>query len=158
MTLAVMGAATIPDAVSITLNRLVVEEGRKRFAYNDATGAQVTCKPNGNLSIGEGINLEVGLDDEEIDWLTARRLGKVAAQLVSYAWYAGADEVRKSVFLDIAFNGGVAGLLHYPKMLGFAAHGDWINAAAECTEKDPKLDASRYAPLRALLRAGAGHV
>jgi len=58
------------------------------------------------------------------------------------------------VFLDIAFNGGLHDLLGYPHMLAAAAKGDWTEAAAQCTEKDPKLDASRYAPLRALLLSG----
>lgn len=144
-------------AVTLTLARLPVEEGTKPFAYNDATGARVTCRPSGNLSIGIGINLETGLDNEEMAWLTAHRLGKLEAQLLPLPWYAGLDPARQSVVLDIGFNEGMHGLLGYPHMIAALALKNWEQAAQECSvaNTDPKLDASRYAPLRAILRTGA---
>lgn len=138
--------------------RLVKEEGKRKFAYNDRTGMQVSCKNDnpaisGNLSIGIGINLEFGLDDEEISWLTFHRLSLVQAQIDKYDWYQ-CDGPRQSVFLDIAFNAGVTGLLRFPSMLHYASLKDWDSCAKECAVADPKLNLSRYAPLRQILLTG----
>ncbi len=140
-------------AVDLALARLPSEEGVRKFAYNDATGKQVTCKPDGNLSIAIGINLETGLDAAEIAMLTQHRLGLVEQQLLGYAWYAKCDDVRKSVLLDIAFNEGVGGLLHFPHMLAAIANDNWAEAKAQCAVQDPRLKA-RYDALGDLLLKG----
>ena len=141
-------------AIDQVMARLPREEGVKKFAYNDATGKQVTCKPGGNLSIGEGINLEWGLEPEEIDFLSRNRITKLDAQLQAYPWYSAASDPRQSVFLDVAFNDGLEGLMHFPHMLSAAAANDWDDATEELAVADKSLDASRYAPLRAILKAG----
>lgn len=144
------------SAVSITYKRLSEprgEEGRRQFAYDDSTGKRVTCLPAGNLSIAVGVNLETGLDDEEIDWLSQHRLAKVATQLAGYSWYAALDEARQSVCLDVAFNQGLHGLLHYPKMVAALSHQDWETAANECDVADPRLK-PRYEKLAQILRTG----
>ena len=125
----------------------------RRQAYNDATGKTVTCQPGGNLSIGIGVNLETGLDDEEIRFLTSHRLGLLEAQIVKYSWYGSLDDVRKSVILDIAFNQGLGGLLHYPHMISALAASNWVLAASECTVQDPRLQ-GRYTALASLLANG----
>ena len=130
------------------------EEGRKPFAYNDATGKRVTCKPEGNLSIGVGINLETGLDAEEMEWLFRHRAGIIEQALLKFAWYTGTDPVRQSVVLDIGYNEGLQGLLHFPHLIAAISIKDWPTASSECRVADPKLDAQRYAPLRALLLSG----
>ena len=146
--------------VDVFLARVLREEGKKPFAYNDKTGKRVTCKTDdpqtsGNLSIGEGINLEVGLDDEEIAWLTRHRAEKVDQPLSALPWYVELDDVRGSVPLDIAFNAGLNGFLHgFPHMVTALERGDLASAATECHVADPTLDESRYAPLRQLLLAG----
>lgn len=142
------------SAVAITYGRLGGEEGRKAFAYDDSNGHRVTCQPAGNLSIAVGVNLETGLDDEEIDWLSQHRLSKVASQLAGYSWYIALDEARQSVCLDIAFNQGLHGLLHYPKMIAALSRRDWEAAASECDVADPKLK-PRYERLAQILRTGS---
>lgn len=142
-------------AVELTLSRLILEEGRRAFAYDDSTGKRVTCQPQGNLSIGIGLNLETGLDDAEIEWLLEHRLGLIEKQLSTFDWYAHADAVRQSVFLDMAFNGGVHGLLRFAHMVAAAEMGNWALASKECSVLDTRLDSSRYAPLRQLLLNGA---
>lgn len=138
------------------LARAPVEEGIRKFAYNDATGKTVTCKPGGNLSIGEGINLETGLDAAEIQFLIAHRAGLVEQELLKYAWYVGIDTpVRQSVILDVGFNLGIGGLLHYPHMIAALAVKDWTAAANELHVSEAAVDAQRYAPLRKLLLNGA---
>lgn len=142
------------EATDLAYSRLGGEEGRKVFAYNDATGQRVTCQPGGNLSIAVGVNLETGLDDEEVDWLSQHRLSKVENQLTAYAWYRSLDAPRQSVLIDIAFNQGVGGLLHYPRMLAALGQQEWSVAAVECHVSDPRLDA-RYAGLAKILLTGA---
>jgi lysozyme len=110
--------------------RLIVEENSVPFAYDDATGKRVTCKPGGNLTIACGVNLEVGLDSEEIAWLTSHRLAKRDTALREFEWYCALDEPRGSVFLDVAFNTGVSGLLHFTTTIHYAALQEWPQCAA----------------------------
>lgn len=140
-------------AIDLCYSRLTVEEGRRPYAYNDATGKRVSCQPQGNLSIGVGINLETGLDNDEIDWLSKHRLEKIENQLSGYQWYRGLDPARQSVLLDIAFNQGTGGLLHYPHMLAAIQGQDWKTAAMECHVADPRLD-KRYSDLAKILLSG----
>lgn len=144
------------SALDLTYVRLDTEEGRRAFAYNDATAKRVTCQPGGNLSIAVGVNLETGLDDEEIDWLSKHRLAKVEASLSQYPWYASLDELRQSVVLDVAFNAGVSGLLHFPKMIAALSAQNWQTAANELLDSDAarKLP-NRYGPMAQILKGGA---
>lgn len=142
------------NEIDILIKRLPGEEGVRKFAYDDSTGKQVTCKPGGNLTIGIGHNLETGLDDDIIQYMLRADLSKVVNSISSYDWYKLCDPVRKSVVLDVAFNQGVSHLLHYSHMLSAILKLDWETAAAECAVADPKLDASRYAPLRKLMLTG----
>jgi hypothetical protein len=141
------------SAVSVFLARKTREEGDRIFPYDDATGLNVKA-PVGNLSWGRGYNLMKCGSEGLFDVMDTFLVGALDAKLQAYSWYTGAGDVRGSVFLDIAYNGGINDLLGYPSMLHYASIDDWQNAAAQCTEKDPKLDASRYAPLRALLLSG----
>jgi lysozyme len=144
----------VSQALELAYQRLSGgEEGRRAHAYNDATGARVSCLPSGNLTIAVGVDLEVGLDDEEIDWLSRHRLAKVEAGLLVYSWYQHCDPVRQSVLLDIAFNVGVAGLLHFVHMIAAIGCADWKAAQAECSVQDEKLR-PRYARLGRILLTG----
>lgn len=141
-------------ATEITIARLLGEEGFKLLPYDDATGLPVKA-PKGNLSWGIGFDLmqcgSRGLFEVMLRYL----VGVIETQLAPLSWYPGLPDPVQSVCQDIAFNGGVAGLLRYPHMIAAFAHGDLDTAANECTDKDPKLDASRYAPLRAIIKAAA---
>lgn len=130
------------------------EEGDKKFPYNDATGKRVTCRPNGNLSIGVGINLEFGLDDTEREFLTMHRLEEHNKWLLQFAWYTALDMIRRSVFLDISFNAGDGGLLHFPHLIAAAAKKDWVECQKQCHVENPRLDEQRYQPLGKILLTG----
>lgn len=143
------------NEVDICLARMQKrEEGDRQFAYNDATGKRVSCKPNGNLSIGIGINLEFGLDEEEREWLTRHRLLLHSAWLCKLPWYQALDTVRKSVFLDISFNAGDSGLLRFPHLIAAAARKDWPDCQKQCHVENPRLDEQRYIPLGKILLTG----
>lgn len=145
------------DAVDICDARLKVEEGTRAFAYNDATGKRVTCQPNGNLSIGEGINLETGLDQVERDFLRRHRLDLVDKRLQAYAWYQGLDAPTASVLLDVGYNGGVETLLHFPHLLAAVGARPVDRQAAHDQLLDSKAARelpNRYKPLAQILLTG----
>lgn len=146
---------------SVLVVRLKDEEGKRPKAYNDKTGRTVTCKTgdpatSGNLSIGYGINLENGLDQVEMEFLLRHRVELADTELTDRApWYAElclSDPLKASVYLDVAYNAGVAGLLHgFPACVKAASLKDWTKSAAELRVADASLDRSRYEPLRKLL-------
>lgn len=142
------------SAVDILFGRLTREEGDKKLPYDDATGKPVRA-PVGNLTWGRGFNLMQCGSQGLFDVMERFLIAECERSLQGFEWYRKADPVRQSVFLDIAYNAGVGGLLHFPHMLAAALVGDWVAAAAQCKVADPKLDASRYAPLRKLLEKGA---
>jgi len=124
------------DEIQMTVARLTLEEGKKKYPYNDKTGKRVTCQPGGNISIGIGINLETGLDEAEIAWLLAHRLQVVQKALLTFYWYLPLDVVRRSVFLDLGYNMGIANLLHFPHMLAAVAIKNWPEARAQLLDSD----------------------
>lgn len=145
------------NEVDICWARLQREEGDKLFAYNDKTGKRVTCRPEGNLTIAIGVNLEEGLDEEESEYLSKRRLLRTAAALSKFSWYGRASCTinRKSIFLDVGFNAGVNGLLHFPHMLSAADKEDWETATNELLNSDAaRKDPNRYKPLATILKSG----
>lgn len=107
----------------------------------------------GKLTIGYGFCVDAGISKYAAAALLRAQLAELEAVLTGYTWYQVANDVRKSVFLDIAFNSGAAGLLHFPHMLAAAAESDWVTAASECKVTEPEL-ASRYAALAKLLLEG----
>lgn len=196
------------QAIDVCFARLPAAEGVEPFPYDDSTGKRVslagigctvviardlkvrneplgtlvTCKPNGNLSIGIGINLELGLQQtefdylisrrpsqfvvaleneglapEEMEWLTRNRLNQLDEALSVYYWYGPLDDVRKSVFVEVAFNMGVHNLLGFVKCLAATAHGDWKTAQAELMNSEPGRNPGthkRYEHLSELLLNG----
>ena len=147
--------AIFPAAVTVLLGRLALEEGTRRFAYNDATGKTVSCKPQGNLSIGRGINLETGFDDAEMDFLEQHRVMLAYNQIIKCWWWQEDQPVRGSVILDVAYNDGVESLLHFPKMLAAYGAKDWHTSAAELLDSDAARELPpRYARLSLVLSTG----
>lgn len=147
-------------ATELTVARLVgtggqrSEEGVKILPYDDATGKPVAA-PVGNLSWGIGFNLMKCGSPKLFEVMLRYLIGLIEDDLVQLPWYLQLPDSVQSVCQDIAYNGGIADLLGYPKMIAAFKTGDLNAAADQCTEKDPKLDASRYAPLRAIIRAAA---
>jgi hypothetical protein len=141
------------NAIDAVIGRLNVEEGTRLLPYDDATGVPVKA-PVGNLSWGRGFNLMQCGSPGLFDVMERYMLTDLDSQLQSYRWYSQAGDVRASVFLDMAYNLGLQGLLGFPHMIAAALAQDWPAAAAQCAVADPKLNASRFAPLRALLLSG----
>ena len=102
--------------------RLEKEEARKHFPYTDTKG---------KLTIGIGRNLtDVGLTDDEIDYLLQNDLKRVGVALdTSLPWWRNLDPVRQKVLQDMCFNMGIDTLLEFKNTLSFMQAGDYNSAA-----------------------------
>lgn len=144
------------NAVDLVVARLTTEEGYRQYPYNDATGARVSCLPGGNLSWLIGVNLETAGSLELARVILAFFLAKLTADLASFWWYHALDDVRLSVVLDVAYNTGENGLLHFPKMLAAIGAKDWQTAAAELLNSDAARQLpARYQRLSVILLNGS---
>lgn len=144
------------DPVALASALLLADEGLRRFAYDDSTGKQVTCKPHGNLSIACGINLEIGLDDAEIHWLLQHRVGLVSERLCQQTWYQGMDPVRQAAFLNAGYNLGVDGLMGFHATIAAAARRDWDATADALLDSDAARQLpARYGRLALMIRSGS---
>jgi len=145
-----MGAFEM-TAIDLFIARERQEEDERNEAYDDATGKTVTA-PIGNLTWGRGYFLAKIASPELFDVIDRYLVGHIEAQLMPYAWYQ-IDAPRQSVLLDIAYNAGVSGLLHYVRMLAAISSHDWTEAARQCTSSNPKLS-GRYESLSRILVTG----
>ncbi len=111
--------------------KIVEHEGIKPFAYQDTLGY---------WTIGVGICIDerkkCGLLSEEIFFILDNRIKILKEKLSQYDWYKRADTIRQGVFIELAFNLGINGLLSFKKMLDAASRGVWPLAVAEL--KDSK--------------------
>lgn len=143
------------SAADLVTDRLLSEEGYRQYPYNDATGKRVTCLPGGNLSWLIGLNLETAGSLELAKLVLGFLVGKLNEALASFWWYPALDDARLSVVLDVAYNAGQNGLLHFPKMLAAIGAKDWDTAAAELLDSDAARQLpSRYNALAVILRSG----
>ena len=142
------------SAVDILLTRLTREEGNRIYPYDDATGERVRA-PKGHITWGRGFNLDECGSPELFDVMERFFLMKLDKDMQAYPWYVALDPVRASVILDVEYNGGEAGFLKgFPHCIAALERGDLASAATELHVEDPRLDASRYAPLRSILLTG----
>jgi lysozyme len=132
------------SAIDIALPRLQTEEGFRGLPYKDTEG---------HTTLGYGLNVDAGISKYAAAALLNAQLTELDATLAGFAWYQNANDVRKSVFIDVSYNSGLHGLLGFPHMLAAAAKGDWDVAADECVVTNDALW-SRYAKLAKLLRTG----
>ena len=100
-------------------------EGVESHAYK--------CSEN-KITIGVGRNVDksggLGLSDDEVDYLLQNDIDRVSSELDSeYDWFAGLDDVRQDVMVDISFNLGQTRLRAFKKALSAMAEGDWSEAA-----------------------------
>lgn len=86
----------------------------------------------GKWSLGTGRNIsDVGISQCEADFMLANDLTACHEDLVKFWWFTPLDEVRQAVLLDLRFNLGLAGLLHFPHFLSAVGKQDWATAKAE---------------------------
>jgi hypothetical protein len=140
------------SAISVLEARLTIAEGERLLPYDDATGLPVKA-PKGNLSWGRGFDLMQCGSPGLFAAMETYLLTQLDTALKDYPWYVALDDVRASVCLEIGYNSGLSGLLHFPLMIAALTQKNWAEAAAQCHVQNPEL-AARYAALAKLLLTG----
>ena len=143
--------------VTVLLSRLTKEEGERLYPYDDATGYRVRAPtPKGNITWGRGFNLDQCGSSGLFAVMETYLVTQIDRQLAAYPWYVALDDVRGSVPLDVAYNAGLDGFIKgFPHCVAALERGDIQAAVVQLHVEDPRLDASRYAPLRSILLTGA---
>jgi lysozyme len=134
------------NASELVTSRLKTEEGFRAKVYKDILGKQ---------TIGYGFCVDAGITEFAAAALLTAQIQERDQALQQFWWYKGLDEVRKSVFIDVSFNVGVDGLLHFPKCIAAVGKQDWQEASAQLLDSDAaRLLPHRYGPLADLLLNG----
>jgi lysozyme len=102
------------------LTQLKRDEGVRYDLYKDSVGVE---------TFGTGFTFPI--DDAENDFILANRVAKLRDRLAQYQWYAALDLVRQGAVENMAYNLGVSGLLHFPKLIAALSQQDWGTAASE---------------------------
>jgi lysozyme len=107
------------------VDQLRRDEGEVLHAYRDSRGY---------LTLGVGRLIDPakggGISETESEMLLANDIAKVEFELnQKLPWTILLDPVRHAVFINMAFNLGVDGLLKFKNTLDLAERGDYINAS-----------------------------
>jgi len=134
------------NAIDIAEARAEPSEGFRSHKYLDTRGKE---------TIGIGFNIDAGISLRAARALYREQMAERADALAGFWWAKGLDDPRMSVVIEIAFNGGVEGLLHFPKMLAAIGAKNWQAAHDECLDSDAARELpSRYNPLAKILLTG----
>jgi lysozyme len=105
------------------IDQLRRDEGVRYTLYKDSVGID---------TFGTGFTFPI--DDAENDFILQHRIDKISAALAGYDWFRSLDGVRQAVLMNMAYNLGVSGLLHFPHFLAALSKQDWAGAAAEMSD------------------------
>lgn len=134
------------SAVDLVIPRLKVDEGFRAAKYVDTAG---------HLTIGYGFNVDAGISQYAAAALLQAQAQERASALGGFWWAQGLDDVRMSVVLEVAFNDGLNGLLHFPKMLAAVGAKNWQVAHDELLDSDAARELpGRYKALAQILLSG----
>ena len=98
-------------------------EGVRNTVYLDSLGIE---------TIGVGRNLkEVGLSDDEIDYLLSNDVARCKAEADKFYWYGELDSVRQEAILNLLFNLGRPRFTGFVKAITALANHDYELSADE---------------------------
>lgn len=101
-------------------------EGRRHKPYKCTAG---------KTSIGIGRNLDdVGLSDDEVDYLFANDLKRAQDAASKYPWFADLSEVRQAAIVDMIFNLGPSRFAGFRKFIQAMSERQYARAAAELVD------------------------
>lgn len=99
------------------------DEGVRLSPYVDTVG---------KVTIGVGRNLtDVGISNDEANDMLENDIRKAVASCNGLPWFNTMDYPRQAAILNMCFNLGFTGLLHFTHMLAALQKGDWETAAQE---------------------------
>lgn len=121
----------------------------------EAFRAHKYLDPRGFETIGFGFNVDAGISLFAATALLVAQTQERADALKGFWWAQGLDDPRMSVIIEVAFNGGVQGLLHFPKMLAAVGAKNWQVAHDELLDSDAARELpKRYGALAQILLTG----
>lgn len=86
----------------------------------------------GKTTIGVGRNLtDNGISQATCDQMLDEDIATAVSGAEGFAWYAGLNEVRQRVIVDMVFNLGYRGVLAFEGMRAALAAGDYEEAAKQ---------------------------
>jgi lysozyme len=139
-------AETKVTATDLTVARLATEEGFRAKAYRDTKG---------KLTIGYGFSVDAGISQYCAHALLEAQAQELAIELGRFSWFVGLDDIRASVLIDLAFNDGLVGLLHFPKMIAGIGARNWQVAHDELLDSEAARELpTRYSALAKILLNG----
>ena len=114
---------TTSDAYHHLVDNIKQEEGYKAKPYTDTTG---------NITVGFGTNISIGVSKEEAEQLLQHRL-QVNGKEFAERWkpFSTMPTGVQSALVDLSYNLGVSGVLKFSKMLSDLEAGDYDKAADE---------------------------
>jgi len=111
------------DSVDKLIKQLKKHEGVELKPYK--------CTSN-KLTIGIGRNLEdVGISEHEAEFLLMNDLDTYMTAAKTYDWYAGLNDARKAVIVNMLFNMGQTNFNKFLKMKQALDVGDYAEAAKQ---------------------------
>lgn len=134
------------SAVDIAVARLKVDEGFRPKIYRDTMG---------KATIGYGFNLDAGITPAAAAALMTAQAQEIADTLKTFWWASALDDARLSVVIELAFNLGTHGLLHFVTMLAFLGNKQWDNAAKALLKSQAAQQLpQRYQRMAQILQSG----
>lgn len=140
---------------------LVLNEGRRRVVYDDATGLPLTpgmtLKGHPTIGIGRCLDLN-GVTEAEINAMEADDVSECTADLAMlFPGFAGFGDARQAALIDMRFTLGGGGFRAFKDVIAGVRGDDW---AAAATAALASMWARKEDPTRAkrdamLLRTGA---
>ena len=118
------GLSRVPSWQQKLRDRLIVEEGVRRYPYVDT---------NGQLTIGVGHNLTAkGVSQHIVEEMLDEDIADAVKDLDrQLPWWRQLNEARQIVMADMCFNIGIGGLLQFKKFLAAMEAGRFEDAAKE---------------------------
>jgi len=114
------------DSVDKLIKQIKKHEGVELKPYK--------CTSN-KLTIGIGRNLEdVGISEHEAEYLLMNDLDTYMTAAKTYDWYAGLNDARKAVIVNMLFNMGQTNFNKFLKMKQALDEGDFSEAAKQMLE------------------------